>query len=234
MPDGTTLPPLSILRAAAGEGDALWSLPASPPCENAGLPADPLSALAIRALRALTGALPDSVCRPLGLFLGTTTGSLPADREFDRSRRDAAGRYASPAAFARTLPSTLAAELSVTFGLQGPLITLCAADISAALALRRAALWMRHAALDAVIAGGCDWQKSPSPAAPDIPRAAFFLLSQRPAEVIGHLHLTQLLPRLASDPAAPSDASLPLLARWVRLPNPLESSAGIRLTPAAQ
>ena len=48
----------------------------------------------------------------VGLVIGTTLGCLETDREFERSRREAGGRYASPTAFSRTLPSTVTAEVA--------------------------------------------------------------------------------------------------------------------------
>lgn len=91
----------------------------------------------------------------VGLIVGTTLGCLEADRAFDLSRRENP-RFASPAAFAQTLPSTVAARLALDFKLTGPSLVLAAGDVSAAVALRRGVAWMRSFGLQYVIAGGIE------------------------------------------------------------------------------
>jgi len=77
----------------------------------------------------------------MGVVMGTVAGCLEVDREFDRSRRENA-RYASPAAFSRTLPSTVLAELALYIKLTGPSVALSNGDATFAFAVWRAARWV--------------------------------------------------------------------------------------------
>ena len=126
---------ISILRAAA------WDT-RQPPAPPGDLPANTqtsdLSSILLQLATSVLTNLPPHLRQHTAIILGTPHGCLQADWEFDRSRREFGGRYASPAAFARTLPSTLPAELSVKLALQGPLLTISAGLASTALALRRA------------------------------------------------------------------------------------------------
>ena len=216
---------VSILRAAAGEGDTLYALPAVgsefPPVELFG---DPLTAWhgPARHRRPEARTLPDSTRRSLGLFLGTTTGS--------RECRDLGDLTAHAAKLTSTLrqPRRLCShppqhasppEISVKLQLRGPLITLSAGDASTALALQRAALWMHHHALDFILAGGMDWQASPEFPGAAIPRAAFALLSHLAARnVIG--------------PPAPRPLSTHRpISRTKRLFSDLPTPAGFAIPP---
>jgi hypothetical protein len=92
----------------------------------------------------------------MGLVVGTTLGCVGEDRRFDLSRREAGGRYVSPGAFSRTLPSTVAAEVALALGLVGPSVVVSAGAGSAAVALRRAAAWMEGFGLAYCLAGGVE------------------------------------------------------------------------------
>jgi hypothetical protein len=64
--------------------------------------------------------------RPETLLVLAHEGSASADRAFWRTARDSGGAGASPQLFAATLPSAVAGELAMTFGLRGPCIVLAA------------------------------------------------------------------------------------------------------------
>ena len=218
---------VSILCAAAAHGDQFWSLPQTPVSTSDWQSPDPLGALMLRLTESVLGGiqtatLPQSFA-DIALILGTTRGCPQSDWEFDRSRREAGGRYASPAAFARTLPSTIPAELSVKLRLTGPMLTLCAGSASTAVALRRAISWMKHMRLRACIAGGFD------ASSPEDLRGAIVLLAPVDEAAIGYLHATASPP---VDLACDRDLSLDQLINWIRQPRPLQLSGGIHLEPA--
>ncbi len=118
---------------------------------------DSIGELAMRAAEKLMVHVSAEKRAAVGLVIGTTLGCLETDREFERSRRESGGRYASPAAFSRTLPSTVAAELALKFGFKGPSLVVSAGDASAAVALRRAVAWMQEFGLEYCVAGGVEW-----------------------------------------------------------------------------
>ncbi len=97
-----------------------------------------------------------SIRQTMGLFLGSTHGCLTEDLRFQRSRRMDHGRFASPAAFRGTLPSTVAAELAIAFGLQGPLLVYAGGAASGVLAIIRAVRWLEAGAVPLVLAGAAD------------------------------------------------------------------------------
>lgn len=119
----------------------------------------------VNAISAQTHNLTELLLQPvpkahrenMGLFMGTRFGSLEDDRIFQQSRRADGGRFASPAAFRRTLPSTVPAEISIAFGLHGPLITFADSDAPARLAITRAARWIATGKISAAIAGSFDF-----------------------------------------------------------------------------
>ena len=113
--------------------------------------------VAERAMGSLMEQVPAEKRAEVGLVIGTTLGCLETDREFERSRREAGGRYASPAAFSRSLPSTVAAELALKFGMKGPSLVVSAGDTSTAVALRRAVRWMGEFGSEYCVAGGVEW-----------------------------------------------------------------------------
>jgi hypothetical protein len=192
---------LSILRATSATPRTLHLLPEAPPPPTGFHGADLLADLALRAAFPLLANLSDTDRDRTGLLIGTAFGCLETDRLFDRSRREAAGRYASPAAFARTLPSTISAELALKLSLRGPSLTLLRGPASTALALRRAASWMRHLDLPFCIAGGIDWRT-------DDCQAAFLLLSNAPSPPgIGTLRI--------SEQRSGTEDSLQQLTAWI-------------------
>ncbi len=93
----------------------------------------------------------------MGLFIGTRYGCLEDDRIFQQSRREDGGKFASPAAFRRTLPSTLPAELSIAFGIRGPLITYAESDAPAMIAIIRAYHWIATGRISTAVAGSFDF-----------------------------------------------------------------------------
>jgi hypothetical protein len=144
-----------VMRAAAvGAGEFRGaSVHGAPAAASAG---GSLAAAALAMASGLLEGQPAEARDGMGLVLGTATACLHADRAFDRSRREAAGRYASPAAFAQTLPSTVAADLSVKLGLRGPLLTVDGGERSAAVAIRRGASWMRQLGLGQCLVGALE------------------------------------------------------------------------------
>ncbi len=118
---------------------------------------DPLALAATNAVGQLLKETLTDVRRTMGMVIGTTLGCLEQDRRFDESRCQDNGRYASPAAFTRTLPNTMASELSIRFGIGGPTLVVCSGGASTLLALARASVWMHHMGLENCLAGGLDW-----------------------------------------------------------------------------
>jgi hypothetical protein len=75
-----------------------------------------LSALVAASLLLERGA------HPAALFVAVEDGSASADRAFWATARIRGGADASPTLFAATLPSAVAGELAMTFGLRGPCV----------------------------------------------------------------------------------------------------------------
>lgn len=195
---------MAIVRAAAGTQAGCFTLPEGLGPGEATASGDPMAALMLRLAALLLVDIPPEERASLGVVLGTTTGCLAADAAFDRSRREAGGRYASPAAFARTLPSTVAAELSVKLKLAGPMLTVCAGDTSTAMAVRRAVSWRRHClGMRCCLAGGFEQED-------DQVRGALLLLDD---EGMGSVSVGA---RPHANLEARSDDSLASLMSWVR------------------
>lgn len=93
----------------------------------------------------------------MGMFIGTRYGSLEDDRIFQASRFADGGKFASPAAFRRTLPSTVPAELTIAFGIRGPMITFADCGTPGMLAIIRAAKWIAIGRTKSAIAGSLDF-----------------------------------------------------------------------------
>lgn len=136
-----------IYAAIAVTGDTLscWSEGADPARRAFSTP-DGLLLQLLPVLDAVLASLPPEERAPAGIILGSKTGCLLADIDFDESRRPSA-LFASPAAFARTLPSTPAAEISVKLALHGPVLMVTHGVLSRALS------WMRHTRAPVMIAG---------------------------------------------------------------------------------
>ncbi len=141
-------------------GDIDIRVPAQPPPEQPPLDshdANAISAQALHLTELLLRSVPKIHRENMGLFMGTRFGSLEDDRIFQQSRRDEGGRFVSPAAFRRTLPSTIPAEISIAFGLHGPLITFADSAAPARLAITRAARWIASGKISSAIAGSFDF-----------------------------------------------------------------------------
>ncbi len=120
----------------------------------------------------------------MGLFIGTRYGSLEDDRIFQASRVADGGKFASPAAFRRTLPSTVSAELTIAFGIRGPLITFADHRTPSMLAIIRAANWIAQGRMNAAIAGSLDFLSPRHLGSPDsgaVCRTVLCLLATREA-----------------------------------------------------
>jgi hypothetical protein len=193
-------------------------------CEDV-IAGDKLAALAARTMAAVLAELPEKGREKTGLMVGTTLGCLEADREFDRSRREAEGRYASPAAFTRTLPSTIAAEMAIRFGLRGPSLVVSAGAVSTAVAIRRALRWMEHFKLEYCIAAGMDWREADG-SDEGVCLAVVVLLGRRSDAVVSADAMSASGARLG----AASDESLHRLADWVRHPRSMELGAGVSVS----
>jgi len=137
--------------------DDVRSITLSPSSEELPREVDPLALAATNAVGQLLKDTSTEIRRAMGMVIGTTLGSLEQDRHFDESRRQDNGRYASPATFTRTLPNTIASELSIRFGIGGPTLVVSAGNASTLLALSRAAVWMQHMRLENCLAGGLEW-----------------------------------------------------------------------------
>jgi len=125
--------------------------------ENTPRQSSPLTDQAAALADLLLSDISRQARQTMGLFIGSVTGSLEDDRIFQRSRRTENGRYASPAAFRRTLPSTTPAELSIAFGLHGPLLVFAAGASSGLLAVRRSIAWIQTGRISLALAGMMDW-----------------------------------------------------------------------------
>jgi hypothetical protein len=168
------------------------------------------------AVKELLAHVPVQEIPQVGLIVGTTQGCVEADRAFDVSRRENP-RYASPAAFATTLPSTVAARLALQFKLIGPSLVLSAGDASAAVALRRAVAWRRQLGLSWVIAGGIEQMA-------DGMRVGLVLLGDGGGH--GEVRVDEWS---GVDLEAVEDRSLLELVRWVRDCGEVRMGAGVLL-----
>jgi 3-oxoacyl-(acyl-carrier-protein) synthase len=170
---------------------------------------------AVEAVAELLAHVPAEFVPRVGLVIGTTRECLEADRLFDESRRENA-RYASPATFAQTLPSTAAAQVALAHRLTGPSLVVSAGAVSAAAALRRAAAWMRCFDLPFAIAGGIEQMA-------DATRVGLVLLG---SEGVASMTVESWQ---ASDLAADEDHSLLALQRWIRDGGEAQLWAGVSL-----
>ena len=118
---------------------------------------NPVASQALALMALLLNRVSTSQRQKLGLFIGTRFGCLEDDRIFQKSRIADGGKYTSPAAFRRTLPSTLPAELSIAFGIQGPLITFADSSAPTMIAIIRAYHWIATGAITAAVAGSFDF-----------------------------------------------------------------------------
>ncbi|NNM88296.1 MAG: hypothetical protein HKL95_07230 [Phycisphaerae bacterium] len=97
-----------------------------------------------------------------GVFIGSTTGSLHDDLVFDESRVVDGGQYPSPNAFRRTLPSTIASEITIDLGLHGPVVVYAAGAASAAVACVRGIEYVRRGIVPMAIVGAMEiWTGAP-------------------------------------------------------------------------
>jgi hypothetical protein len=215
-----------IAAAAAADASRVWSIPPQRADVAFFDGIDTLTNIALRAAMCILEPLPSTVRADMGIVIGTSSGSLEMDRIFDRSCREAGGRYASPAAFSRTLPSTAAAEIALRFGIHGPSLTLVAGAFSTALAIRRGVAWMRHMNLEYVLAGGIEWLTPP--ANPDmICQAAFILLASVNANAIATGKLSSARGQIAG---GVRDLSLQKLAEWISEEQSADLGGGVTLT----
>ena len=134
-------------------------IPPPLPCRTgvAERPAGPLGEQARRLAGVILRNVPAEDKQAMAVFLGTMMGAWEEDRIFQRSRKSGAGKYCSPAAFSRTLPSTVAAELAIEFGMQGPLLVFTAGAASGPLAMIRATRWIQSGNISLALAGALDW-----------------------------------------------------------------------------
>ncbi len=82
------------------------------------------------------------VRRNAGLFLSSNGDSLAADLEFNASRRRDGGEFISPGAFRHTLPSSMAAYISISLELRGPMVVYCG-DGEGTASLAAAERWLK-------------------------------------------------------------------------------------------
>jgi hypothetical protein len=146
---------LNILCSAGSDDNGPWINPQARATPGMDYFEVPPSSLPFLLTEALVQTLSPEQRSKMGIILTTRRGSQAIDEEFDRSRRDADGRYASPAAFTRTLPSSLPTELSIKFQIHGPLLVVMPAPSQdpLSLALLRAHSWFNHFQLDHILAG---------------------------------------------------------------------------------
>jgi 3-oxoacyl-(acyl-carrier-protein) synthase len=191
--------PLPEVAAAAGWIDPLprperWLGKAAPRLGRM----DRLSQLALlaahQALEA-PGVLPPRPERA-GVALGTAFGSHLSNELYWHGQRQPEG--ASPSLFAYTLPSAAAAEISMYFGLKGPLVTVAHGAASGLAALASAASLIAAGAADWMIAGGAEVLSATSLAAegdaeatPLSEGAAFFVLGRQGSHVAVLLDLDE-------------------------------------------
>ena len=131
-----------------GCGGGTWQGIERPTTQAANLACDAAQAL-------LVGVTPEHRDGS-GVFIGSTTGSLHDDLVFDHSRVADGGQYPSPNAFRRTLPSTIATELTMDLGLHGPVVVYAAGAASAAVACVRGAEYVRRGIVPMAMVGGIE------------------------------------------------------------------------------
>ncbi len=129
-----------------GWGGGTWQGVQRPTTKAANLACDAAQAL----LSGITAGYRDGG----GVFIGSTTGSLHDDLVFDESRVMDGGQYPSPNAFRRTLPSTIATEITMDLGLHGPVIVYAAGAASASVACVRGIDYLRRGIVPMAIVGG--------------------------------------------------------------------------------
>ncbi len=216
---------MGIMKAAAADVTGMYCY--GVPEATAGgdvIGGDKLATLAGRTMAVVLAGLPEHGREKVGLVVGTTMGCLEADWEFDRSRREAEGRYASPAAFTRTLPSTIAAEMAIRFGLCGPSLVVSAGATSTATAIRRAMRWMEHFELEYCIAAGMNWHAAAGGNEEEC-LAAVVLLGRQGKAIVSTAAVTTDEGGLGSA----KDESLHLLVNWVRQPRSMDLEAGLSI-----
>ncbi len=136
-----------------GWGSGSWQAVERPTTKAANLACD--------AAQALMAGVAPTLRDGSGLFIGTTTGSLHDDIIFDNSRTTDGGQYPSPNAFRRTLPSTIATELTMDLGLHGPVVVYAAGAASAVVACVRGAEYIRRGMVPLAIVGGIEvWHEA--------------------------------------------------------------------------
>ena len=219
---------VTIVRAATADEKSLDIYPPTAITVEAPHGADPLSDVALRTCCQLLCNIELPERDNIGLIIGTAFGCLETDRVFDRSRREADGRYASPAAFARTLPSTVAAELALKFSLRGPSLVVSSGATSTALAISRAMRWMDHFHLTFCIAGGVDRRADP----PDAKScaASLLLLGRDVSSVGGPTWRIERTSSACEKATLVRDDDRQRLALWIRTPQSFTISNSLQFT----
>lgn len=92
----------------------------------------------------------------LGLAMGTSSGCLEPDLEFEAELSKKGAGFGGPSLFVYTLPTAPPGELSVAFGAHGPLVSLDAGSCSALFALSWAAREVDAGRADAVLCGAME------------------------------------------------------------------------------
>ncbi|NOZ02309.1 MAG: hypothetical protein GXP54_10530 [Deltaproteobacteria bacterium] len=121
-------------------------------------------------------SVPEELKDGTGVFMGSKNGCLDVDLRFAATLD---GRP-SPRLFARTLPSTPAAEVAVRFGFKGPNTSIVQDQCAGLLALLAAIQDMESGACSAAIAGEYDVVDPELDAARGAQYAAVVLLADRP------------------------------------------------------
>jgi 3-oxoacyl-[acyl-carrier-protein] synthase II len=157
---------------------------------------DRLSGLSLLAAHlALQDAGIDPAGERTGLVIATGYGASRSTADFLDSLIDGTDLGASPTAFAGSVHSSAAAQVSIGLGIRGPTLTITQFELSCGEALRVACQWLSSGRVDTVLVGAADevsamvgycWQRltaglCQTAAAPTPGEGAAFLVLQRGA-----------------------------------------------------
>ena len=117
---------------------------------------DPFSVYSCAAAQeALAQARLDAAPERVGAIIGVGVGGVVTTDQGYR-RLYAENRRVDALTLPKVMPSAAASNVSMAFGLKGPTFATCSACASSAHAIVEATHWLRHGAVDAMVAGGVE------------------------------------------------------------------------------
>ncbi|WP_274433802.1 beta-ketoacyl-[acyl-carrier-protein] synthase family protein [Alicyclobacillus sp. ALC3] len=98
----------------------------------------------------------------IGVFMGTTFGSVRSFDDAAASLLTERTNRAEPRLVSKSIPNGAAAALAIQYGVQGPVLTYSTACASSANSLGEALMWLRSGQIDVALAGGTDCLFAPT------------------------------------------------------------------------